>query len=248
MMYAVLQKITTTEYHIEYFLVEIMYTGNAFIVGTVYRSPTCNKCSASRVNYYRVSHRVFFVKIMYTGNAFIVGTVYRPPTCNIIDFNDTLSNILEQIVHHSCFIKGNYHLNLMKHDKHPPTEIFFDVTYDSYFIPVINRPTSVTMNTCTFIDNTCANQHDVRENQVHGILKTDINDHFLLFYINCRKSPSSSDDDYKLICIINEVRSTLRSKIWNGAFWIHWVTVNLIFVISWKCLKKYTRNHSPLWG
>ena len=112
---------------------------------------------------------------------------------------------------------------------------FLDVMYANHLIPVINRPTRVTMNTCTLIDNIFTNQYDVRENQLHGILKTDITDHFPLFYINCRKAPSSSDDDYKLIRIMNEVRTTQyvsKSKIWIGPFWTHLVTVNLNFLIS----------------
>ena len=80
----------------------------------------------------------------------------------------------------------------------------------------LSTPTRVTMNTCTLFDNIFTNQYDVRENQLHVILETDITDHFPLFYINCRKSPSSSDDDYKLIRIMNEVRTTQYvSKIQN---------------------------------
>ena len=73
---------------------------------------------------------------------------------------------------------GNFNLDLMKHDKHPPTEKFLDVMYANHLIPVINRPTRVSMNTCTLIDNIFTNQYDVRENQLHGILKTDITNHF----------------------------------------------------------------------
>ena len=114
------------------------------------------------------------------------------------------------------FSRGGANLDLTKHDKHPPTEKCLDIMYANHLIPVINRPTRVTMNTCTLIDNIFTNQYDARENQLHGILKTDITDHFPLFYINCRKSPSSSDDDYKLIRIMNGVRTTQYvSKIQN---------------------------------
>ena len=97
-----------------------------------------------------------------------------------------------------------------------------------------NRSTRVTMNTCTRIDNIFTNHYDVRENQLHGILKTDITDHFPLFYINCRKSPSSSDDDYKLIRIMKSEQHNmcLKFKLWIGPFWTHLVTVNLILLIS----------------
>ena len=123
---------------------------------------------------------------------------------------------MSKIGHRSCFIMGDFNLDLMKHDKHPPTEKFIDVMYANHLIPVINRPTRVTMNTCILIDSIFTNQYDVRENQLHGILKTDITDHFPLFYINRRKSPSSSDDDYKLTRVMNEVRTTQYvSKIQN---------------------------------
>ena len=148
-----------------------------------------------------------FVKIMDKGNVFIVGTVYRPPNSNIVDFDNTMSNILEKNGHHSCYIMGDYNLDLLKHDKHPPTENFLDVMYAHSFIPVINRPTRVTMNTFISIDNIVTNHHDVNEHQLHGILKTDITDHFLLFHINREKSPNVNKDEYKLIRIINEART-----------------------------------------
>ena len=158
-----------------------------------------------------------FVKIMDKGNVLIVGTVYRPPNSNIVDFNNTMSNILEKIGHHSCYVMGDYNLDLLKHDKHPPTENFLDVMYAHSFIPVINRPTRVTMNTFTLIDNIFTNHHDVKEHQLHGILKTGITDNFLLFHINRgKKGPNVIDDEYKLIRIINEAR-TMRyvSRIHN---------------------------------
>ena len=157
-----------------------------------------------------------FMKIMYNGIAFIVGTVYRSPNCNIIDFNDAMSNILEKIGHQTCFIMGDLNVDVMKHARHPPTEKCLDVMYANYLIPVINRPTRIIMNACILIDNIFTNQYDVREYQLHGILKTDITDHFPLFVINCRKSPSSSDDGYKLTRIMNEFRTTqCVSKIQN---------------------------------
>ena len=110
---------------------------------------------------------------------------------------------------------GDYNLDLIKHDKHPPTEKFLDVMHDNYFIQVMNRSTRVTMNTYNLIDNISTNQYDVRENQPRGISKTDITDHCPLFYINWRKSSSSSDDYYQLIHLMNVRRKRYVSKIQN---------------------------------
>ena len=41
-MYTGLQELTTAEDHMECVFVKILYNGNAFIVGTVYRPPNCN--------------------------------------------------------------------------------------------------------------------------------------------------------------------------------------------------------------
>ena len=116
-------------------------------------------------------------------------------------------NILEKIGHHHCYIMGDYNLDLMKHDKHPPTEKFLDLMYANSFIPIINRPTRVTMNTCTLIDNIFINNYDVKDQQLQGILKTDISDHFILFHINHQNCQNSADNEYKLIRIVNEART-----------------------------------------
>ena len=136
----------------------------------------------------------------------------------------------------------------MKHDKHPPTETNHDVLYANAFIRIINQPTKVTINTTSLIDNIFNNQHDVTVNQLHGILKTDITDHFPLFCINCWKCPSSIDDEYKPIIILNKVRTTqCTSKIQN----MDWSFLNSFndcqsyFLISLKCLRKYTGNPFP---
>ena len=57
---------------------------------------------------------------------------------------------------------GDYNLDLMKHDKHPPTEKNLDLMYANCFIPIINRPTKVTMSTCTLIDNIFINNYDIK--------------------------------------------------------------------------------------
>ena len=131
---------------------------------------------------------------MYKGIALIVGTVYRPPNCNIVDFDDAMSNILEKIGHHSSFIMGDFNLDLMKHDKHLPTEKLLDVMYANHLIPVINRPTRVTMNTCTLIDNIFTNEYDVKENQLHGILKNRHNWSFFTILYQLQKITHSYNE------------------------------------------------------
>ena len=59
------------------------------------------------------------------GQTYIVGVVYRPPNSNIVDFNNTMHSTLEKVIQYPCYIMGDFNLDLLKHEKHPPTEIFF---------------------------------------------------------------------------------------------------------------------------
>ena len=86
-------------------------------------------------------------------------------------------------------------------------------------LSVINRPTKVTMNTFTLIDNIFINHHYVNGHQLHGILKADIIDHFLLLHINRAKKPNVIDEEYKLNRIKNEARTMRYVSRINNMDW-----------------------------
>ena len=148
-----------------------------------------------------------FIKINYRDFKLIVGVVYRPPNSNMVDFNDAMHDILEKIAHHPCYIMGDFNLDLLKHELHRPTERCLDTMYANSYIPMINRPTRVTRNTSTLIDNIFTNNYSIDSLLFNGILKGDISDHYILFHII--KSTDSTKDvnsDYKTVRIANESR------------------------------------------
>ena len=61
-----------------------------------------------------------FAKLHLNGQTYIVGVVYRPPNSNILEFNNTMHIILEKITQYPCYIMGDFNLDLLKYDKHPP--------------------------------------------------------------------------------------------------------------------------------
>ena len=74
-------------------------------------------------------------------------------------------------------------------------------------IPMINRPTRVTRNSCNQIDNIFINNYSIDSQLFNGILKADISDHYILFHII--KSTDSTKDvnsDYKTVRIVNGSR------------------------------------------
>ena len=60
--------------------------------------------------------------------------------------------VLQEVTQYTCYMMGDFNLDLVKYDKHLPTKNFLGVIYTNSFIPTINRPTRVTEDTCTLID------------------------------------------------------------------------------------------------
>ena len=51
-----------------------------------------------------------FVKITNNGIVFAIGLIYRPPNSNIVQFTETLNNILGEVSHMPCYIMGDYNI------------------------------------------------------------------------------------------------------------------------------------------
>ena len=74
-----------------------------------------------------------FVKIQGKIQSYVAGVVYRPPNSNVIEFSNTMHYILEKLGRQQCYIMGDFNLDLLKHEKHPPTEQFLDMMYANAF-------------------------------------------------------------------------------------------------------------------
>ena len=76
---------------------------------------------------------------------------------------------------------GDYNLNLVNHNSHRKTTSFLDTIYCKSFVPLINRPTRVSGNSHTIIDNTTTNNFAELKCSMPGIMLTDISNHFPVF-------------------------------------------------------------------
>ena len=115
----------------------------------------------------------------------LIGTIYRPPGTDTALFNDymtyTLSIITKEkknVVH-----MGDYNLDLINSGTHRPTNEFIEINYANLCIPLINKPTRITNNSSTLIDNIFSN---IIEDDLcnKGILYWSISDHFPVFYLH----------------------------------------------------------------
>ena len=126
-----------------------------------------------------------FIEIELYGDRIHVGIIYRTPDADVRNFCDYLVDVLESLKPHnqSCYIMGDYNIDLLKHSTHNPISEFLDLMFSNSFIPLINKPTRVTHKTATLIDNIFTNIYKNENKYLTGILTTDISDHYIIFHI-----------------------------------------------------------------
>ena len=83
----------------------------------------------------------------------------------------------------SCYIIGDYNIDLLKHGNHSQTEQFLDIMYSNSLIPMIYKPTRETSTTATLIDNIFTNSYNVDNLLLQGLLIADISDHHEQFQL-----------------------------------------------------------------
>ena len=79
---------------------------------------------------------------------------------------------------------GDFNINILNSDNHDLTAQFVDIMTSNAFLPLITRPTRITANSATLIDNIFTNNFDNITQSVHGIYVSDISDHYPVFCIN----------------------------------------------------------------
>ena len=105
--------------------------------------------------------------------------VYRAPGTDIAQFNMEFEDILDKMKNRKIFICGDLNIDLLKCDSHNGTKHFVDLLYSNGYFPLISRPTRVTENSGTLIDNIFTSEISVGIKS--GILINDITDHLPIF-------------------------------------------------------------------
>jgi exonuclease III len=123
--------------------------------------------------------------VFQTEKNILVGLLYRPPDTNVDKFNRIFSDLLSKIgTKNYCFyMLGDYNINLLNSESHSPTASFIDILFENNLTPAITKPTRVTEKTATVIDNIFHNCFS-NKSAFHGIIYSDISDHFPVFIID----------------------------------------------------------------
>ena len=116
----------------------------------------------------------------------IVGVIYRPPDTDMKKFNECIEPLLTKIKLEDkiSYLLGDYNINLLNAECHPPTQEFADLMMAHCMIPTIIKPTRVTTRSATLIDNIFCESILDNNKQFNGIMYTDISDHFPIFHID----------------------------------------------------------------
>ena len=121
------------------------------------------------------------------------------------------------------FLVADLNLNLIDYQSNAKVRDFVNLIFQHSLVPIVNKPTSVTKNNTTLIDYITANSFMDQEN-LTGILKTDISDHFPIFTISVKHRLDSSD---KKVAIrkriinaesIQEFRDILSEVDWGNLY------------------------------
>ena len=89
----------------------------------------------------------------------IVGEIYRPPNSNAVEFVELLHDLFSDNLfdNKSCFIMGDFNLNLLNHNDNTPCQDFFNFMLSKSFIPLTRKPTQISDTSSTLIDNIFVN-------------------------------------------------------------------------------------------
>ena len=79
---------------------------------------------------------------------------------------------------------GDYNIDILNNEVHSQTSDFIDMMYSYSLVPLINRPTRITNNSATLVDNIVSNNlHDLHKS-TQAVSITDISDHLPIIHIN----------------------------------------------------------------
>ena len=109
----------------------------------------------------------------------ICTSIYRPPNANAFQFIEEFSDLvckLKSRKEHVNVIGLDHNLDFLKNEIHNPTKLFIERILDLGLYPTGSRPTRITKNTATLIDNILISQNMV-ENYSCNIMLDDISDH-----------------------------------------------------------------------
>lgn len=126
--------------------------------------------------------------------------IYRSPGSCTETFINTTVDILGKVCDKKLLIVcGDFNIDLIKWKEHKLTSDFSNSMFSLGLWPLIDKPSRITKESATLIDNIFTNAHY----QTSGLLLSDISDHLLVFvilhYLNVKGSSGESQPSCKSV-------------------------------------------------
>lgn len=148
----------------------------------------------------------------------IVSCVYRTPGSNIQTFKDWMEANFTIKDNKIMFIGGDFNIDLLNQNSHIMTDEFINTMYSIGLYPKITRPSRITRQSATLIDNIFSN--DLDNCTIGGLLINDISDHLPVFtvYNNTIKKNVEEIPLYrriKTVKVMEAFKKDLSKQDWN---------------------------------
>ena len=117
----------------------------------------------------------------------LINTQHRQPAGNFNEFEAYLNTFLakSKTTDKACFLVGDLNLNLIDYQSNAEVRNFVNLIFQHSLVLIVNKHTRVTKKHSTLIDYIITNSFTDQEN-LTGILKTDISVHFPIFTISMK--------------------------------------------------------------
>ena len=119
----------------------------------------------------------------------IVNRISRSPGSDVTVFSEHVKQLfLELSLRKSMFLCGDFNIDILKHNSNRGSKYFLDTMYAIGLYPLIDRPTRISNQSFSLIDNIFTNVTNY--NITSGILINDITDHLPVFAICTYPNPN----------------------------------------------------------
>ena len=155
-----------------------------------------------------------FIEIINEKNKnIIVGVIYRAPESDVKCFLERITEIHVtakiNLENKKCYLLGDFNINLLGVNNSGIPGEFLYIIYSSFCKPLIGKPTRITTNTATLIDNIFTNVFDDKTACINGLLCADTSDHIPIFHIH-----KLSNENFKKNKKVKHIRKYM-SILWK---------------------------------
>ena len=124
------------------------------------------------------SSESIFIELKGNHHNMVLGSIYQPPNTSVPNFINSYTEMCQKLSTFKHVVIGlDHNLDLLKSSTHSQTQQFLETTLEYNLIPTITKPTRVTHNSATLIDNILlkTENHELHQSKV---IIDNISDHY----------------------------------------------------------------------